>query len=116
MLISGDAGGSKAMPECGEASRRAPAERTATYDHERVRAIRRATRSATWSASRHAASNASSARRVPHGGRRLTEAQRSPDSGGPSPLTEDRQKPRRRQMRDVWLKPVATPRRKARNA
>jgi hypothetical protein len=36
------------------------------------------------------------AKRAPHGGRRSPEAWLQLDSGGPSPLTEDRQKPRRR--------------------
>jgi hypothetical protein len=96
MLISGDACWSKAMPACGEASRRSPAERTATHLPERVRAIRRATRRATGLDSRCARPSASTARYRPNGGKRGPEGRADFDGGGPSLLTEDRQKPRRR--------------------
>jgi hypothetical protein len=91
--MNGRAGATAALHDCGEASRCAPAERTATNEFERVRALGRATRSAMNSPSKCARSSASFATRAPHGGRRPPEAWLQFDSGGPSPLTEDRQKP-----------------------
>jgi hypothetical protein len=93
MLISRDACGSAAMHECGEALRRAPAERAATHAPERVGAIRRATRRATGSGSRCARPSASTARHGPHNGKRRPEGNVELYGGGPSLLTEDRQKP-----------------------
>jgi hypothetical protein len=85
---------SAVMPERGEASRRALADRTVRHQPERVRAFTRATRSAMGAGSRrYERSSASVARRGPHGGRRSPKAWPRLDAGGPSLLTEDRQKP-----------------------
>jgi len=93
MMIGGGAYASAARQACGEASRRAPAERTTTDGPERVRAFRRATRSAMGSGwSRCPKSSASLARHASHAGTRPRQAWQRLHGGGPGPLTEDRQK------------------------
>jgi hypothetical protein len=95
VLTHGCACVSAAMLACDEASR-VPATRMATHEFERVRAFRRATRSAIDSGSSSARWSAVVARLTPHrGGRSLTPRLQF-DGRGPSLLTEDRQKPRRR--------------------
>src|SRR5260370_10368129 len=94
MVTEDCAGTSAPTPECGEGSLRALTDRTATCQFERVRALRRATQSAMDAAKLHARSSAPLARRAPHDGSRSHEARRRFDGGGPSPLTEDRQKPK----------------------
>jgi hypothetical protein len=89
--VNGCAAAPAALHECGEASRRALADRTATGQRERVRALVRATRSAMGLGSECPRSSASTGRRPPRGGRRPPD-QRLQFDGGPNLLTEDRQK------------------------
>ncbi len=97
MVTNGRTGVSAVMPARGEASRRAAADRTARHKPERVRAIKRATRSAMRTGrSRYEGSSASLAMRGLHGGRRSPKARLGLDGGGPRLLTEDRKKARRR--------------------
>jgi len=81
-----------AIAMSGGASRGAPADHAATQVLERVRAFRRATRSAIDTACRWARSSVSAARQQPLRGRRAPAAWLHLEIGGPSPLTEDRQK------------------------
>jgi len=82
--------------ERGEGWRRTAAQRAFRCGPERVRALVRATRSARGAGSTHARVSGSSTRRPPCVGRRLPAARLQLNGGGPSPLTQDRQKPRRR--------------------
>jgi hypothetical protein len=84
---------SAAVPARGPASTRAAAQGTATARCERVSALERSTRSGTGSATRCGRSSAPLAERVPCGGNRPREVGPRLDGGGPSLLTEDRQKP-----------------------
>lgn len=93
-MINSRADLSAAVPARGRASTRAPAEGTATARCERVSAPERSTRSGTGSATRCGRSIASLAERVPCGGNRPREVGPRLDGGGPSLLTEDRQKPK----------------------
>jgi hypothetical protein len=88
-------GSSAAMSACDRATRRASAEGTATLELERLRALGRATRRETGSRRACARPNASLPGRSPHGGIRSPFAVQQLVGGEPSPLTEDRQKPRR---------------------
>jgi hypothetical protein len=92
-VIRGCACASAAMAACGGASLRPAAERTATYGPERVRAIRRATRSAMGSEQTCTRLGALLATRTPHDSRPALASTLELASGGPSLLTEDRQKP-----------------------
>ena len=74
------------------AATRRLAVRYATGSPQRVRAFMRVTRNAKASARCGRAEKAGAARRAPHGDRRKPAALWF-DAGGPSPLTEDRQKP-----------------------
>jgi hypothetical protein len=88
------AGALPALYAGGEASTRTPATQLATDGPQRVRALGRATRSANgsgWCQIEDAAW--SSARRSQYAGRRRSEKRLQLVGGGPSLLTEDRQKP-----------------------
>jgi hypothetical protein len=98
-FMIGCSGSSAAMPACDGASRRAPAERTAKRELERMRALGRAPRRGTGSRRACARPNAQLPGRSTHGGMRSPFALERLVGGGPSPLTEDRQKPRCRQYR-----------------
>jgi hypothetical protein len=82
-----------ALPTCGERLPQAPAELLAIDGQQRVRALRRATRSAN--GSRCCQSDGAvgqSASESPHPRRRRSESRLQFRGGGPGPLTEDRQK------------------------
>ena len=88
------AGALSALYAGGEASTRTPATQLAMDDPQRVRALGRATRSASrsgWCQIEDAAWSA--ARRSQYAGRRRSEKRLQLVGGGPGPLTEDRQKP-----------------------
>ena len=82
-----------AMPARGGASRGAPATRTGRREPQSVRAFRRAMRRATDWRRTCVSPNATLARLSPRLGTRALAASEQLDGGGPSPLTEDRQKP-----------------------
>jgi hypothetical protein len=94
--MTGCAGRAAATRKCGEGSRRARTERSATCESERVRAPGRAMGSAKDSASGWTGSSASFASRARHVGRCGPIARLQLDGGGPSPLAEDSQWPHRR--------------------
>jgi hypothetical protein len=81
-------------PAGGNAARGTPAVRCATGFLQRVRAFMRVTRSANGSLDCRRVKAGCSPWRTPHQGRRGS-VRLSSDAGGPGPLTEDRQKPRR---------------------
>ena len=84
---------SAALPTRGKASPRTPVEQLAMDGPQRVRALGRATRSATGSGCCHSERTClSSARQSPHARRRRSERRQQFAAGGPGPLTEDRQK------------------------
>ncbi len=88
---------SPALPTRGEHSPRTPVEQLAMDGPQRVRAPGRATRSANTSGCCQIEETCeSSARQAPHARRRRSESRLQFAAGGPGPLTEDRQKPRRR--------------------
>jgi hypothetical protein len=81
--------------------------RYAKGSRQRVRAFMRVTRSANGSTRCGSVEVAGSAWRTLHGGRRQP-AELSSETGGPGPLTEDRQKPGCRQCRGLRVGPLAT--------
>jgi hypothetical protein len=89
------AGTSPALPTGGECWPQTPAEPLAMDGLERVRALGRAARSANESGCCQSDGPVeSSARQSPHARRRPSEKRLQFVAGGPSPLTEDRQKTR----------------------